>query len=104
IRRPPRSPLFPYTTLFRSGQFPRQYGFGISHLNGRAYPPALAGPRRFSVLSEANHGSASLAALSLAGQAVDVDHVAAIDADPVSSVEVGAQTSADELGIGGRLR
>src|SRR2546426_6897850 len=26
IRRPPRSTLFPYTTLFRSGQRPRAHG------------------------------------------------------------------------------
>src|SRR3712207_8857997 len=26
IRRPPRSTLFPYTTLFRSAQFVRQHG------------------------------------------------------------------------------
>src|SRR5260370_36392070 len=36
IRRPPRSTLFPYTTLFRSGAAPR------SHLAGRAGQPGSA--------------------------------------------------------------
>src|SRR3989442_16019100 len=31
IRRPPRSTLFPYTTLFRSSQ-PLDYSSGLSHL------------------------------------------------------------------------
>src|SRR2546429_3818091 len=35
IRRPPRSTLFPYTTLFRSQQFPRRGGHGTA-----ARPPA----------------------------------------------------------------
>src|SRR3712207_7206335 len=32
IRRPPRSTLFPYTTLFRSQQLPRQAEQGVLHL------------------------------------------------------------------------
>src|SRR2546427_1377088 len=37
IRRPPRSPLFPYTTLFRSGRDRRRAGLGLElqHLDGR---------------------------------------------------------------------
>src|SRR3712207_8083031 len=50
IRRPPRSPLFPYTTLFRSGRACE----GISRLTRaaralavrRAATPPLEGPRR----------------------------------------------------------
>src|SRR3712207_7138341 len=41
IRRPPRSTLFPYTTLFRSGEeagpHPRQVG-GAEHREGGAVP------------------------------------------------------------------
>src|SRR2546422_6545519 len=32
IRRPPRSTLFPYTTLFRSGRGPRRVAHPIEHL------------------------------------------------------------------------
>src|SRR3712207_8352937 len=32
IRRPPRSTLFPYTTLFRSDAATPENGFGFSHL------------------------------------------------------------------------
>src|SRR5260370_16048832 len=35
IRRPPRSTLFPYTTLFRSGCLKRVYLFPITQSNGR---------------------------------------------------------------------
>src|SRR5256886_13439250 len=42
IRRPPRSTLFPYTTLFRSGQaYRQQYGFRSIFL----LPVNLYGPR-----------------------------------------------------------
>src|SRR3989442_2875284 len=63
IRRPPRSTLFPYTTLFRSGEFVRviaptlrliqtllglvDLGRGVSRqlITNRLYFPALAGER-----------------------------------------------------------
>src|SRR2546426_9358245 len=35
IRRPPRSTLFPYTTLFRSGVLPPRSRYGRSHGLGR---------------------------------------------------------------------
>src|SRR6266853_1964156 len=38
IRRPPRSTLFPYTTLFRSRGFTRKSGRGVP---GAGRPPAL---------------------------------------------------------------
>src|SRR5438445_4991152 len=42
IRRPPRSTLFPYTTLFRSGmQIPWMGGFAASTPLGSPLPPAL---------------------------------------------------------------
>src|SRR3712207_8008118 len=41
IRRPPRSTLFPYTTLFRSGVFRHPAPAGDEHL-----PPLQAPPRR----------------------------------------------------------
>src|SRR3712207_7246411 len=38
IRRPPRSTLFPYTTLFRSMAFARDVPFlGVNHLEGHVY-------------------------------------------------------------------
>src|SRR3712207_7928890 len=49
IRRPPRSTLFPYTTLFRSGRDPARDAGIQGHL-GAAFdlrdPPRLRGPRR----------------------------------------------------------
>src|SRR3712207_8432609 len=49
IRRPPRSTLFPYTTLFRSGPAPGAPGPPHGHLrqlgrDGRACAAAEAGP------------------------------------------------------------
>src|SRR5438093_13754154 len=49
LRRPPRSTLFPYTTLFRSGQVPGQLGdppeklLARMHLVDEANGPSLAG-------------------------------------------------------------
>src|SRR2546421_8614221 len=45
IRRPPRSTLFPYTTLFRSGHHPRPAGIrGMAHHQSKN--PAGIGKRR----------------------------------------------------------
>src|SRR6266853_3373298 len=38
IRRPPRSTLFPYTTLFRAPGFPRRWC--------NTHPPSCGGPKR----------------------------------------------------------
>src|SRR3712207_6899614 len=46
IRRPPRSTLFPYTTLFRSGRAVRAEGGGRAVHRAR---PGLGGPRRARV-------------------------------------------------------
>src|SRR2546430_14510281 len=48
IRRPPRSTLFPYTTLFRSGRFgdePPAYSRGIADVGGRATDPRVSSSR-----------------------------------------------------------
>src|SRR3989442_2960055 len=46
IRRPPRSTLFPYTTLFRSGQRTQQAGGGlVERLKRRDAPDAVIDPR-----------------------------------------------------------
>src|SRR2546425_6255856 len=53
IRRPPRSTLFPYTTLFRSGHgapvrgqgLPRGLGEGAARLDGRRARTSSAGVR-----------------------------------------------------------
>src|SRR5687767_15345407 len=42
IRRPPRSTLFPYTTLFRS-EFVRLYTMTIRYLSNRTVPRGRAG-------------------------------------------------------------
>src|SRR2546425_10967494 len=47
IRRPPRSTLFPYTTLFRSYQVLRRYGeFATLRAGGMRVRPALIGKWR----------------------------------------------------------
>src|SRR2546426_4117588 len=44
IRRPPRSTLFPYTTLFRSPELPRaSYGTQLLYLFALGLPMSLAG-------------------------------------------------------------
>src|SRR2546426_12106148 len=49
IRRPPRSTLFPYTTLFRSG---RRTGSAPPSSPGRPPESARLGPRRLAARSE----------------------------------------------------
>src|SRR5690606_39947242 len=75
IRRPPRSTLFPYTTLFRSGimtdrmakdGYPKGFTVGVnitSASTGLIIPPSNA----LIVFALASGGSASVAALFLAG-------------------------------------
>src|SRR5256885_6655848 len=46
IRRPPRSTLFPYTTLFRSQQFSRRVGSSLSQGNHRRLPEDLSASRQ----------------------------------------------------------
>src|SRR5256885_147585 len=46
IRRPPRSTLFPYTTLFRSRDVATEVGLNFQHFNfatGRHYMPEIMG-------------------------------------------------------------
>src|SRR2546430_6584596 len=51
IRRPPRSTLFPYTTLFRSIERPADAVDGIDHVR-RSVQPAQAERRTWSMRSE----------------------------------------------------
>src|SRR2546427_6860540 len=46
IRRPPRSTLFPYTTLFRSSAIAPVLAGGTGPLTGIHYPDALVRPDR----------------------------------------------------------
>src|SRR6266550_9576227 len=48
IRRPPRSTLFPYTTLFRSGV--RRKDFGLANLFGVTWNGRIEGPMQNSYL------------------------------------------------------
>src|SRR3712207_7205116 len=56
IRRPPRSTLFPYTTLFRSAMYPGRFWLGLGagealneHVVGAYWPEA---PTRLRILME----------------------------------------------------
>src|SRR5258707_6079349 len=70
IRRPPRSTLFPYTTLFRSGLAPdpltREVGNGVAeygaHYNGRRPRP---GQDRKSTRLNSSHANISYAVFCL---------------------------------------
>src|SRR3712207_7499885 len=67
IRRPPRSPLFPYTTLFRSGVLAAErLGLDVHEEAARALEPGVhraverghaAGPVEFAELSRAAGGA-----------------------------------------------
>src|SRR3712207_8270945 len=46
VRRPPRSTLFPYTTLFRSFQFERQRRVDRAHRSGLGFRSAHENPFR----------------------------------------------------------
>src|SRR2546427_8884144 len=52
IRRPPRSTLFPYTTLFRSAIFPHLVGFKIAMRRFRRSVVIFAAPTSFTLRSE----------------------------------------------------
>src|SRR5437763_11139305 len=79
IPRPPRSTLFPYTTLFRSGPARQQDGFGRPHhasadrphrrLGGKIAasepPPRHAGPDRKSTRLNSSHRCISYAVFCL---------------------------------------
>src|SRR5438046_6529127 len=60
IRRPPRSTLFPYTTLFRSRQGVRPELLRLGHLvveEQRPMPPQPAGQRRVQQVRSEEHTS-----------------------------------------------
>src|SRR6266853_1285472 len=61
IRRPPRSTLFPYTTLFRSG--PLRHGRGGGPRRGE--PPGRGGPDRKSTRLNSSHSQISYAVFCL---------------------------------------
>src|SRR5690554_7279691 len=79
IRRPPRSTLFPYTTLFRSGQPDAGGGRAVPRL-GRALPAAalLAGEprgRRLDAGTHAARGPAARAAADRKSTRLNSSHV-----------------------------
>src|SRR4051794_41221624 len=69
IRRPPRSTLFPYTTLFRSGEGQNKSGSALMRLGrdfwrGRHVPQAHEGDRKSTRLNS-SHPSISYAVFCL---------------------------------------
>src|SRR2546422_5416232 len=66
IRRPPRSTLFPYTTLFRSGgHAPWADGQQLSRRDARLRRPAARGGDRKSTRLNSSHGYISYAVFCL---------------------------------------
>src|SRR5262245_65122052 len=63
IRRPPRSTLFPYTTLFRSGPARHHRGGGPARSDGAGADPA--GPDRKSTRLNSSHLGISYAVFCL---------------------------------------
>src|SRR5690242_21051583 len=65
IRRPPRSTLFPYTTLFRSGRGPRAAGPACGLGGGRAVVRFARRPDRKSTRLNSSHMTISYAVFCL---------------------------------------
>src|SRR2546429_3460099 len=74
IRRPPRSTLFPYPTLFRSGGFPKGDTAGLSLAASRfACERAGVGARELSSRCRGSRGHAPLASGLLSCRGSDLD-------------------------------
>src|SRR2546427_7610722 len=75
IRRPPRSTLFPYTTLFRSGHWVASYSGDAN--NTAAGPTACADPAEQVVVTKAGPALSTTASGSVAagGTVSDVAHL-----------------------------
>src|SRR5712675_3245316 len=72
IRRPPRSTLFPYTTLFRSSKYRnepgharRQWSWGSEHPLQSCPPPSGSSEDRKSTRLNSSHGYISYAVFCL---------------------------------------
>src|SRR5689334_23387179 len=69
IRRPPRSTLFPYTTLFRSSSFSRELppcgSWHVGHAILSAQPPKMKSRDRKSTRLNSSHSSISYAVFCL---------------------------------------
>src|SRR3712207_9166007 len=99
IRRPPRSTLFPYTTLFRSGLLGDRSGCGRLGLGlrGRGVTAARAGHRLdLEELALEEAADAAVEALTLA----DDDRVVA-QLGPDLGLDLGQRQAAERLGLGG---
>src|SRR3712207_717465 len=88
IRRPPRSTLFPYTTLFRSRHAPDGLLGGDAHLNARILRDILSGEET---------GAARDVVLLNAGAAIYVSGKA-------GSIEEGVRLAEDSIGSGAAER
>ncbi len=69
IRRPPRSTLFPYTTLFRSYMRSASYMLGIVYLEKKDYERATRQFVKYSRLDPYNPQVHRILGISIAGKA-----------------------------------
>src|SRR2546430_3523482 len=84
IRRPPRSTLFPYTTLFRSWRNRRRAGRGRQDFEGAARferPPANTRVRSEEHTSELQSQSNLVCRLLLEKKNKSQDHIASLSGD-----------------------
>src|SRR5947209_13618794 len=89
IRRPPRSTLFPYTTLFRSGRDPEagfRRGAHVGSARDTRRPGAGAGADRKSTRLNSSHANISYAVFCLKKKktATSLNATAAFYASPMS--------------------
>src|SRR5689334_23804695 len=99
IRRPPRSTLFPYTTLFRSDRAPARPPPRVrrrGHAGQRARPGAARRPDRKSTRLNSSHSSISYAVFCLKKKKLKCgDEVRAVVPDELDHTPRG-QTLTDD--------
>src|SRR2546422_6882471 len=81
IRRPPRSTLFPYTTLFRSQELQKKFGFTVEHVvaAARAQLERKGVGDRKSTRLNSSHGYISYAVFCLKKKKKTINEYVSVD-------------------------